>query len=178
MSSEDAGRVAAAIAEHDGKGSEGLESIAAEIDPSTAVLQALCDFVGSGDGRVQSAASWLLRRYASAGAALSHRQTEQALNVLITGGHWEARLHVMQMMGDLTVPARRAEPLWSALIAQTKDANKFIRAWSYYGLAVIADQHLSYRGQALALLAAADQEDAASVRARVRRIRKAFKWAG
>ena len=178
MSSEDAGRLAAAIAEYDGKGSEGLESIAAEIKPSTAVLQALCDFVDSGEARVQSAASWLLRRYAGAGAALSHRQTEQALKVLTAGGHWEARLHVLQMMGDLTVPARRVEPLWPALIEQTKDANKFVRAWSYYGLTVIADQHPSYRERARGLLAAADQDEAASVRARIRRMRKAFDWTG
>ena len=178
MSSEDAGRVAAAIAEYDGKVIEGLASIATEIDPSSAVLQALCDFVCSEDARVQSAASWLLRRYAGDGAALSQRQTEQALSVLTAGGHWEARLHVLQMMGDLTVPAKRIEQLWPALIEQTKDANKFIRAWSYYGLAVVADRHPPYRGRALALLAAADQEGAASVRARVRRIRVAFTWAG
>ena len=120
----------------------------------------------------------MLRRYAGDGAALSQKQTEQALSVLTGGGHWEARLHVLQMMGDLTVPARQVEQLWPALIEQRKDANKFIRAWSYYGLAVVADRHPSYRGRALALLAAAEQEEAASVRARVRRTRAAFKWAG
>lgn len=178
MSSEDAGRVAAAIAEYDGKGIASLGSIAAQIDPSPAVLQTLCDFAGSDEARIQSASSWLLRRYAGAGATLSSGQTDQVLNILRADCHWEARLHVLQMMGDLTFPANRVERLWPAVIEQTTDVNKFIRAWSYYGLAVIADQHPIYRDRALSLLAAADQEAAASVRARVRRIRKAFKWAG
>ncbi len=178
MSSEDAGHAAAAIAEYDGKGSESLESIAAEINPSSAVLQALCDLVGSDEARIQSASSWLLRRYLGAGATLSQMQTEQALTVLTARYHWEARLHVLQMMGNLTLTSSRVEQLWLALIEQTKDTNKFIRAWSYYGLAVIADQHPPYRDRALALLAAAEGEDAASVRARIRRIRKTFKWAG
>lgn len=178
MSSEDAGRLATAIAEYDGKSIDSLASITAEIDPSTAVLQALCDFVGSEDARAQSASSWLLRRYVGAGALLSQMQTEQALAVLRAGRHWEARLHVLQMMGDLTVPASLVEQLWPALIEQTKEANKFIRAWSYHGLAVIADQHPPYREGALILLSAVEQGEAASVRARIRQIRVAFKWAG
>ncbi|MDE2952639.1 MAG: hypothetical protein OXT68_17960 [Chloroflexota bacterium] len=178
MNSEDAGRVAAAIAAYDGKGIDSLAPVAAGIAPSPAVLQALCDFVGSEDARVQSAASWLLRRYAGAGAILSQMQTEQALAVLTIASHWEARLHVLQMMGDLILPSKRVEQLWLALIEQSKDVNKFIRAWSYHGLAVIADQHPPYRGRALSLLAAAEGEEAASVRARIRRIRVTFKWAG
>ncbi|MCY4073358.1 MAG: hypothetical protein OXG60_18865 [Chloroflexi bacterium] len=178
MSDADLQRVAAAIAEYDGKGIDSLASIAAQIDPSTAVLQGLCDHVGSQDARIQSASSWLLRRYVGAGAILSQMQTEQALTVLTDVCHWEARLHVLQMMEDLTIPSRRVEQLWPALIEQSKDVNKFIRAWSYHGLAVIADQHPPYRDRALSLLAAAEGEDAASVRARIRRIRVTFNWAG
>lgn len=177
MSDADFQRVAAAIAEYDGKASDSLASIAARIDPSPAVLQGLCDLVCSDDARIQSASSWLLRRYVSAGAILSQMQTEQALTILTASCHWEARLHILQMMGDLTLPASRVEQLWLTLIEQTTDGNKFIRAWSYHGLAVVADQHPPYREPALTLLAAADQDEAASVRARIRRIRKAFKWA-
>ena len=178
MSDADFQRVAAAIAEYDGKDTGSLAAIAARIDPSTAVLQGLCDLADSDEARIQSASSWLLRRYVSAGAILSQTQSEQALAVLTAGRHWEARLHVLQMMGDLTIPSSRVEQLWPALIEQTTDVNKFIRAWSYHGLAVVADQHPPYRDCALNLLAAAEQEEAASVRARIRRIRATFKWAG
>ena len=178
MSIEDAGRVAAAIAEYDGKRIEGLASIAAEIEPSTAVLQALCDLVGGEDARRQSAASWLLRRYVSAGARLSQGQTKQVLCDLLRASHWEARLHILQMLEELAVPATHIKQLWPALIAQTTAVNKFIRAWSYHGIVVIADQHPPYRERARSLLAAADQDEAASVRARIRRIRKKIDWTG
>lgn len=178
MSDADSQRVAAAIAKYDGKDTDSLAAIAARIEPSTAVLQSLCELVGSDDARIQSASSWLLRRYVSAGAILSQMQSVRALTVLTAGCHWEARLHVLQMMEDLTLPSSRAGQLWGALVEQTTDGNKFIRAWSYQGLAVIADQHPPYRERALNLLAAVEQEEAASVRARIRRIRKTFKWAG
>ena len=182
MSGDDVARLTAAIAEYDGKRSDGLELVAAQVDPSRAVLKTLCELVQAKDARVQSASSWLLRRYVDAGAALSPQQTEQTLAVLKSGCQhglqWQARLHVLQMMGNLTLPSTLAEELWHALVEGTKDVNKFIRAWSYYGLAVLAEQHPIYRVRALSLIVVAEHEDAPSVRARIRRIRKAFKWAG
>ena len=178
MSDTNFERVAAAIAAYDGKRSDSLESIASQVDATPEVLQSLCELACSQESRSQNAASWLLRRYCQAGATLSPKQTEQLLSVLTRDCHWEARLHVLQMMGDLALPLALVEELWSTLIEQTKDDNKFIRAWSCHGLAVIADQHRPYRERALTLLAAGEHDEAASVRARIRRIRKAFKWAG
>ena len=43
-------------------------------------------------------------------------------------------------------------------------------------LRALADQHPAYRDNVLNLLAAAEQDTAASVRARIRRTRKAFDW--
>ena len=177
MSGTDIERVAAAIAAYDGKRTDSLESVASQVDATPEVLQSLCDFTCSEESRIQSAASWLLRRYSQAGATLSPKQTERLLSVLTRDCHWEARLHVLQMMGDLALPLACVKKLWRALAEQTKDNNKFIRAWSCYGLAVIADQHPPYQERALTLLAAGEQNEAASVRARIRRIRKAFKWA-
>ncbi len=181
MSRADLACLITAIAEYDGKNINSLKSIAARISPSPTVLNALCDLLDSDDGHMRSASSWLLRRYVSAGAALSPRQTQQVLRTLQRdtqhGWHWQARLHLLQMMGDLCLPAACAEPLWCALCKSAAEENKFIRAWSYSGLAVIAEQYPSYRGHALVMLAAAEYEGAASTRARVRQIRKAFKWA-
>lgn len=177
MKSGDVGRVAAAIAEYDGKHSDSLAAVAAGVSPSQEVLAALCDFVGGEDRRAQSAASWLLRRYVEAGAVLSPQESEQVLAALIECEHWQTRLHILQMMGHVTLPASRVETLWRALGEYRQDANKFLRAWSYYAAAVVADQHPRYRDRALGWLAAAERDEAASVRARVRRMRKAFAWA-
>lgn len=176
MKSGDVGRVAAAIAEYDGKHSDSLAAVAASVDPSREVLAALGDFVGGADRNAQSAASWLLRRYVEAGAVLSPQESEQVLATLIECEHWQTRLHILQMMGHVTLPASRVERLWRALDEYRQDANKFLRAWSYFGAAVVADQYPRYRDRALGWLAAAERDEAASVRARVRRIRKAFAW--
>ena len=86
------------------KRSDNLESVASQVDATPEVLQSLCDFTCSEESRIQSAASWLLRRYSQAGATLSPKQTERLLSVLTRDCHWEARLHVLQMMGDLALP--------------------------------------------------------------------------
>ena len=85
---------------------------------------------------------------------------------------------LLQMMDTLLVPAALAAPLQPALEDMANGANTFIRAWSAHGAAVLADQHPAYRDAALELLAAAEQDAAPSVRARLRRTRKAFDWAG
>ena len=80
------------------------------------------------------------------------------------------------MMDTLIVPASLAQPLLEALTRMATGDNTFIRAWSAHGAAVLADQHPIYRDSALDLLAAAEQDEAPSVRARLRRTRKAFDW--
>jgi hypothetical protein len=79
-------------------------------------------------------------------------------------------------MATLTVPSSLAAQLMDALGEQATGANTFIRAWSVHGAAALADQHPAYRDSVLDLLAAAEQDDAASVRARIRRTRQAFAW--
>ena len=60
--------------------------------------------------------------------------------------------------------------------AHAKGANTFIRAWSVHGAAALADQHAEYRDRARDMLAAAQRDEAPSVRARLRRTSKAFDW--
>lgn len=178
MSGDGAIRITTAITAFDGVHADSLKSIAEQVEATPAVMGTLCDFAASKEESIQSASTWLLRRYVQNGATLSPAQTAQALNVLTRNCHWEARLHILQMMDELRIPSTRVEQLWRSLLEYTTDDNKFIRAWSFHGLAVIADQHPPYRTQALKLLANAEEEGAASVRARIRGIRKALKWAG
>ena len=82
MSRADLARLITAIAEYDGKRSDGLELVAAQVDPSRAVLKTLCELVQAKDARVQSAASWLLRRYAGRrGGALPRGRRSRALEL-------------------------------------------------------------------------------------------------
>ena len=165
-----------ALGSFDGKRTETLEAITEVFPVTPQLLTQLCELTQSEERKLQSASTWLLRRYHQAGAELSPQQTAQLLQVLLQDSYWEARLHVLQLLGDLCIPPEFVEALWAELIKQIKDRNKLIRAWSYNGLALLAHHYESYRNEALSRLAHGEQDEAASVRARIRRIRKAFKW--
>lgn len=166
-----------ALAAFDGKHTDTLKTLAERCPASPDILQQLCDLMHSDEYKLQSAATWLLRRYQQAGADISDDQTATLCDVLLRDSYWEARLHVLQMMDDLFIPKGLVKKLWRTLGEGTRDGKKLIRAWSYHGVAALADQHPGYRDQALALMAEAERDEAASVRARIRRIRKALKWA-
>ena len=165
-----------ALADFEGKSTGPLERFAAAWCADADLIAELCDFAASDDGNLQAAATWLLKRYGITGAQLSSGQSETLLRLLIKETGWLPRLHALQMMNGLTVSAALAAPLMNALAAQAAGANTFIRAWSVHGAAVLADQHPAYRDRVLDLLAFAEQDEAASVKARIRRTRQAYDW--
>ncbi len=165
-----------ALFDFDGKSAGPLERFAAAHNADANLVAELCDFAASADGNLQAAATWLLKRYGVTGAQLSPSQSETLLRLLMQETGWLSRIHVLQMMDTLVVPSSLAAPLMRALAAQAAGANTFIRAWSVHGAAALADQHPAYRDRVLDLLAAAEQDEAASVRARIRRTRQTFDW--
>jgi len=165
-----------ALSDFNGKSTAPLERFAAAYSADADLVAELCDLAASDAGNLQAGATWLLKRFGIKGAQLSAGQSETLLRVLLRDSGWLPHLHVLQMMDTLFVPAALASPLMGALEAQAAGANTFIRAWSVHGAAALADQHPAYRDLALDLLTAADQDDAASVRARIRRTRKAYAW--
>ncbi len=165
-----------ALSSFDGKRIDTLKAIAESFPVTPQLLIQLCELTQSEERKMQSASTWLLRRYHQAGAELSPQQTAQLLQVLLRDAYWEVRLHVLQLLGDLCIPPEFVAALWAALIKQIEDRNKLIRAWSYNGLALLAHHYESYRNEALSSLAHGEQDEAASVRARIRQIRKSFKW--
>lgn len=161
----------------DGVHTDMLEATATSLKPDSDTLEALCELALSDEGRLQSAATWLLKRYLESGSATPNlEQSEALLLVLQRDSHWEAKLHVLQMLDQLTLGAGAAPKLWDVLQKQAGQQNKLLRAWSVHGLAVIADQCPEYRELALASLLRAEADEAASVRARIRRLRKTYPW--
>ena len=176
MTSRRRDALAQALFDFDGKSVGPLERFAAERRADANLIAELCDFAASGDANLQAAATWLLKRFGVTGAQLKPSQSETLLRLLMQETGWLPRIHVLQMMDGLCLPAALAPPLMEALAAQARGANAFIRAWSVHGAAVLADQHPVYREGVLDLLAEAEQDDAASVRARIRQTRRAFDW--
>lgn len=165
-----------ALLDFNGKSTDALERFADGRQPDASLVAALCAFAEGDDGNTQAAATWLLKRFGVTGAQLSPGQTESLLRLLIQETGWLSRLHVLQMMDALDVPASLAAPLMDALAVLARGDNTFIRAWSAHGAAALADQHSAFRDRALDLLAEAGQDAAPSVRARLRRTSQAFDW--
>ncbi len=164
------------LLDYNGKSTEALERFAADHQPEARLVEELCDFAAGDDRQVQTAATWLLKRFGVAGGDLSPGQNETLLRLLLQDSSWLSHIHILQMMDTLLVPSTLAAPLMGALARLASGANTFIRAWSVHGAAVLADQHPAYRDSALDLLAAAAQDAAPSVQARLRRTRGAFDW--
>lgn len=167
-----------ALFDFDGKSKAPLEGFAAATSVDPLLVAELCDFASSNDQKLQAAATWLLKRLGVTGAQLSPSQAETLMRLLMQETGWQSRLHVLQMIDTLDVPESLASSLLEALALQARGANNFIRAWSIHGAVVLADQHPAYRDRVLDLLAAAEQDTAASVRARIRRLRKTYTWLG
>ena len=72
----------------------------------------------------------------------------------------------------MTIAENQTEKLYYHLRHCLSDTNKFVRAWSYNGLAELAKQYPQYRGEVKQLfeLAQNDDSEAASVKARIRNI--------
>ena len=176
MTSSASDALARALFDFDGKRTDVLEAFAADCRADADLIAELCDFAASDERNLQTAATWLLKRFGVTGAQLSANQSEALLRLLLRETSWLPQIHVLQMMDTLDVPGALAEPLMTALADLTADDNTFIRAWSVHAAAALADQHPAYRDAALEMLAAAEREEAPSVRARIRRTRQAFDW--
>ena len=163
----------------DGKHTEVLEALAARLSPRPALVRDLCALAKQDEAKLQSAATWLLKRFHEQGYAYSEGEIAMLLDLLGSVGPWEAKLHLLQMLPGLAVPEDRKAGLWRLCKGENflQSPNKFLRAWSYNALAVLATQHPAYRKDAAALLAAGREGEAASVRARIRNIVKELDWA-
>ena len=161
------------------------EEIASWDGKSAAVLQAAYErhsgeegFVATilahiSDVQSQRAATWLLKKH------LEDR--ELAICCRLPCGlrqdspfreHWEAKLHVLQCLPYLDIPEDDTIGLEQFLDACLESERKFVRAWAYNGFNELALRFPRYREKVDGMLARAGESESASVRARIRNIRK------
>ena len=123
---------------------------------------------------LERAASWVLKHHLEQGFMLSDKNARNVISTFPNLQHWEARLHILQILSLLFLSEKDADELWPSVKVQTQDSNKLIRAWAYNGLHEIAKQAPVYKEEAGELLRSASENDeAASVQARIRKVLKA-----
>lgn len=166
------------IAAYDGKHKDVLEAIAARLPPGGGAVRDLTALARRDDAKLQAGATWLLKHFQEKGLAFSAQQSGALLALLGEVSHWEARLHLLQILPALTLPEERKAALYRLLTGSNylQAPNKFVRAWTYNALAILATRFPELRGKVALLLISAQEDEAASVRARLRSVMKAHTW--
>lgn len=133
------------------------------------VLIALCRDTR---GCFADGASWMLKAELEDGTALAADQIENLSQALKAVPTWQAWLHICQMIDHLSLTAPQAQRFvdWGQGLRDHK--RPFLRAWSLHLLVFIAKEFPTYADAAEQALILAEQDTAASVRARARQLRK------
>ncbi len=169
------------VSEHlrqfDGKHIEPLEKLAAELLTRKGSVDELIVLSNSEDAKTQVAATWILKWLYKRQFLFSKSQVQELFLLFRVVTHWEAKIHLLQILNGLDISSQNCGGLYRFLKEHLQDNNKLVRAWSYNGLFVLAEQHDRFRSEVEKLLNEAKRDAAASVRARVRKICKSSNWA-
>ncbi len=123
----------------------------------------------------QKGATWLLKAWLNDGGQLTKQQISKISASLHTLAHWETKLHALQCLPFLTIDQSEKKLVETFLRITLSGQNKFVRAWSYNGFYELARQYPEYQAETKILFEMAMNDEAASVKARVRNlIRKGF----
>ena len=165
------------LRQFDGKRTDALEHLNSRLPRNDDTVRQLLAIAEHDDARLQVAATWILKKWLDDGTPPVEKSAETIVQLLKSAACWEARLHLLQMLVALRIPARSITVLVQQMPDLLADDNKFVRAWALSVFAQIADQREEFRPDVNLRIDAAGNDDAASVLARVRQIQKRYKWA-
>lgn len=169
-------RLQETLTEFDGKHVDVLEEAASSVRFSDQLVERLVELSSSGESRFAIGATWLLKRLQEFGNHYSLDQTRQFLELLLEELPWEAHLHLLQLLPHLELPNRASKRWFDRVAGMTAHSNKMVRAWAYHGVAVLADRWPRYQETAQQLIGQVGEDEAASVRARLRHTAKDYPW--
>ena len=119
---------------------------------------------------LQIVATWLLKRRLEETGSITPVVTRQLVASLSLLKPWEARLHVLQGVPYLEIEAESKPAVERFLRDNLSDPNKFVRAWAYGGMDVLATQYPEFADEVRTLFDWAMMNEAPSVKARIRQI--------
>jgi hypothetical protein len=161
----------------DGKRTSELERRSASMPRSDESVARLLAAAEHDETTVRVGSTWILKRWLEEGVPQVEKSAASLVRLLKCEVAWEVRLHLLQMLSSVRIPARSVAGLMRLLPGLLIDDNKLVRAWALGVLAAIGDQSEALRQDVISTLRDAEDDHAASVRARVRQIRKRYQWA-
>lgn len=157
---------------YDGRATTILGEAEAALSHEAGYLDALITLVAQQEGHFANGASWLLKSALEGGAKPSTKQTKALIDNALIIQNWVAQLHICQLIRHMEVPEIKAAQLCEWLSHLLVHRRPFVRAWSLDALSALAGQHADYADVFNAALEEARGDDAASVRARARRLNR------
>ena len=158
-----------ALRRYDGKTTEGLAQIRTAFGSQETFLSELVPMAVHKDATVSDGATWLIKALLDDGGRLAGSETEALLGRLDAITSWQAQLHICQAVRHLAVPTHLARNCADWFEALLRSNRPFLRAWAMDALQQLASREAVLGDRAAAALQAAEQDPAASVRARARR---------
>ncbi len=160
-----------AISDFDGKHVEPLEKL---LPLCTTEIATLVEIAKEGTRGEQQAATWLLKALLADGREISQELSDRLITDLKEYRHWEAQLHILQSLPYLQF--RDPPGLMRELRVMARSEKTLVRAWALNGLVLLADRHSGFRADVTPTLRSALDDEAASVRARLRNATAALSW--
>src|ERR1700730_16120795 len=142
----------------DGTHTAALLRIAEKLSPNCSTIDHLISLAERSDAPMQIAATWLLKHFQSRDVSFTPAQVTRLVEQLCNSGPWESRLHLVQMLPNLAIPAACTEHLFQSLVATLSERNKFVRAWVCTALHSLASQHRDYAPEVTLLLDQASRD--------------------
>lgn len=157
----------AEIVEWDGRSKSGIEAIYRKWLDQPNFLDHLVKLIQS--ETMQVGATWLLKRGIESGAFDGESIADDVLGSLDRLSMTDAKLHVLQVMHRLPIPAMEKRNVERFLRDCLDASNKFVSTWAYSGFHALADRYPEYRDEVSELLKAGLRDGPASTRARIRK---------
>jgi len=155
----------------DERETESLEAFYARHHRKDAFLDFLV--AASSAASSQSAATWLLKHSLEQGLDIGIELRKNLFKNLRRLSTWPAKVHVLQCLQWLDIPARNKKQIERFGRSCLQDENKFVRTWALTALHRLAECHEEYAAEVTKLLTdARDNGESASLRARARQLLK------
>ncbi len=158
------------LAHYDGRATTILSELEAQYRSEPSYLAALIDLTAEPGGNIADGATWLIKSALDAGTAIGSDQAIALFSQMPQVRSWPAQLHLCQSVRYLPISTSSAAGLAEWLKPLLSHERPFLRAWSLDAIGWLASEHSDYDSCFRSALEAAEQDLAASVRARARNL--------
>ncbi len=155
------------IAAWDGKAVDVIAAVYKEHETSPDFVEDLLKLMANPAHQV--GVTWLLKHYLENDRTFTTREANAFYRSVAELESWASRLHVLQSIPNLTIAASSKKRVERFVRKCLVDEVKFVRAWAYYALYVLACQYPEYRTEALQILKMGQRDEPASVQVRIRK---------